>query len=118
LCITAKLSGRSLSWVIRYRPIQRHAQTMSAPSPIIATVPAVPPNCRDVPNSDITGRMGPRDFRGTGNMEYQPSYGSLQLDVGCPDHFGPFFGLISNQLAEIRGRTAKDTAAEVGDACL
>src|SRR5262249_61911868 len=41
--------------------------------------------------------------------------GSLQLDIGDPDHLAPLFGFVGNQLAEIGGRAGKHRAAEIGE---
>src|SRR3954453_11256239 len=68
-----------------------------------------------IKSSTLTGTSHSRNGR---LWNIGPRAALLRLDVGSPYHLDPFFGLISNQLAEIRGRTAKDTAAEVGDACL
>jgi hypothetical protein len=37
-------------------------------------------------------------------------------NVGCPDHLGPFFGIVSNQLAELSGRECKHRNAKLGKA--
>src|SRR6516165_3922707 len=44
--------------------------------------------------------------------------GSLRLDVGCPDHLAPLFGVICNELAEIGRRPNEGRAAQVSEACL
>ena len=40
---------------------------------------------------------------------------SLRLDVGCPDHLGPFLGFCGYKMAEISGRSGKWFTAEVGE---
>ena len=42
--------------------------------------------------------------RGEGLEDYR---GSLQLDVGSPDHLGPFLGFLGNELAEAGGREGR-----------
>src|SRR5215468_3099 len=44
-----------------------------------------------------------------------PSARSLRLDAREPDHFGPFLGLVSEELAERGGRARNRDGAEVGD---
>src|SRR5262249_28993639 len=43
-----------------------------------------------------------------------PIRGSLRLDAGGLDHFGPLFGFGSNVLAEINGWATERCGAEVG----
>ena len=40
---------------------------------------------------------------------------SLHLDVGGPDHLGPFLGFIADELAEVVRRARKHHAAELGE---
>src|SRR5262249_7455765 len=44
--------------------------------------------------------------------------GSFRLDVGRADHFGPFLGFLSYELAEVRRRERQRDAAKVGKAGL
>jgi hypothetical protein len=44
------------------------------------------------------------------------SSGSLGLDVGGPDHLGPFLGFVDDQLAELGPRSRQRRAAEIGEA--
>src|SRR5262245_28797857 len=48
----------------------------------------------------------------TAVMERQP--GSLRLDAGRLDHFGPFLGFVGDELAEIGRRADKRRASKVG----
>src|SRR5262245_35442337 len=55
-------------------------------------------------------------FRLTDVTEYRPIEAtSLRLDIGGPDHLAPLFGFLSDQLAEVSGRTRKHRAAEVSE---
>src|SRR5262249_839099 len=56
----------------------------------------------------------PRDSS-NGTLWNVPAGGSLQLDIGDPDHLAPLFGFVGNQLAEIGGRAGKHRAAEIGE---
>ena len=47
------------------------------------------------------------------DVEIRPR--SLHLDVGGPDHLGPFLGFIADELAEVVRRARKHHAAEVGE---
>ena len=40
---------------------------------------------------------------------------SLRLDAGELDHLGPFLGFLSDQPAEVSGRTSKHRATEVSE---
>src|SRR5215831_18385489 len=40
---------------------------------------------------------------------------SLRLDVGRPDHLGPFLGLLGDELAEVGGRTDERCATQIGE---
>src|SRR6266478_6091918 len=44
--------------------------------------------------------------------------GSLRLDAGGLDHFGPFLGFVGDELAEVGGRARKHSATKVGKARL
>src|SRR6516165_11707515 len=44
--------------------------------------------------------------------------GLLHLDVGRPDHLAPFFGFVSNELAEVDGRHGHWIATQVGEPLL
>ena len=57
-----------------------------------------------LPNSDITGRMGPRDFAERALRNIGPVAVSLRLDVGIPDHLAPLLGVVDNELAKLGGR--------------
>src|SRR5262249_50205013 len=41
--------------------------------------------------------------------------GSVGLSAGEPHNLGPLFGLISNELAEVGGRTCKRRVAQIGE---
>jgi hypothetical protein len=41
--------------------------------------------------------------------------GSLRLDVGRADHFGPLFGFVGDELAEVGGRAWKHRAPKLGE---
>src|SRR5438552_1139459 len=43
---------------------------------------------------------------------------SVRLDVGRPDYLGPLFGIVSDKLTEVSGRTCKWNSAQLGKACL
>src|ERR1700688_4236170 len=43
---------------------------------------------------------------------------SLRLDVGCPDHFGPFLGFAGDELSKVGGRERKQDAAEISETSL
>ena len=48
-------------------------------------------------------------------MECRPRLAALlRLDIGRPDHLGPFLGFVSDELAEVGGRAGKDRAAQIG----
>src|SRR5262249_33886598 len=57
-----------------------------------------------------------RHFRRTGFMEYWiGTAASVQLDVGGPDHLGPFLCICGDECAEVCGRAGEHRVAEVGD---
>src|SRR6266571_2728440 len=39
----------------------------------------------------------------------------FRLDIGRPDHLGPLFGFLGDELAELGGRTGKYRAAQVSE---
>ena len=53
-------------------------------------------------------------FRISGGYGISAGPSSLGLDVGRPDHLGPFLGFFRDQLAEVGGRAGKHRAAQVG----
>src|SRR6516225_8365844 len=50
-----------------------------------------------------------------GGAECCETGASARLDVGGPDHFGPFLGVIADELAEIARRAREHHAAEAGE---
>ena len=49
-------------------------------------------------------------------MEFQcDRTGLIRFDIGRPDHLGPFFGFLNDELAEIVGRARHLDAAQIGD---
>src|SRR5262249_61865197 len=60
-------------------------------------------------------RMPRQRLSSTGVTEYWIGTAvSVRLDVGRPDHLGPLFGVICDELAEIGGRADKRRASKVG----
>src|SRR6266849_6082984 len=56
-------------------------------------------------------------MRGTGRYGISPPRSSLlRLDVGRPDHFAPFLGILDDVLAEFGGRACKRRKPQVGKA--
>src|SRR5215472_12288930 len=55
-------------------------------------------------------------FSATDVTEYLAGVrGSLRLDVGRPDHLGPFLGFVGVELTEIGGREREHVATEIGN---
>ena len=58
--------------------------------------------------------MGPQFAYRDSGIFGRPFPGSVRFDVGRPDHLGPFFGVISDELSERRGRSLKYGDTQIG----
>src|SRR5438874_120422 len=86
----------------------------AADKPPHAPLGSCVPNKRYRPDYSVSSstRQRPR-FRRTGFMEYVAW--SFRLDIARPDHLAPLLGFLSDELAEVSGRTRKHRAAELNE---